>query len=205
MRMRKRFYIHSIQRKYALFTFLLLASYTFVLAVALFLPAGIKLTAGYPLEAQALAASQFLALSERLWPAILISVPIFMVVSFWVTHHFAGPAYRLEQSLKQIASGDLDLQVRFRSGDDLQVLAVLVNQIIQQQGDVLRTVQSVHQRLLEIMGQVRSKAVAPDELNQTLEPIQIELEQIETLLRKFNLDRPVLSSESHVETPKNVS
>jgi hypothetical protein len=28
MRFRKRFYIHSIQRKYALLTFLLLASYT---------------------------------------------------------------------------------------------------------------------------------------------------------------------------------
>ncbi len=193
MRFRKRFYIHSIQRKYAFLTFLLLTSYTFVLAVALFLPPILKLASGSSLEEQAAAAAQFLALSDRLWPAILISVPIFMVVSVWVTHRFAGPVYRLEQSLKQIASGDLGFQVRFRSGDDLQELAVLMNQIIHQQSAVLKTVQSVRQRLLEIMGQIRSKTVAPEQLNQTLEQIQIQIEQIESLLRQFNLGRPTAS------------
>ncbi len=193
MRFRKRFYIHGIQRKYAFLTFLLLASYTFVLAVALFLPPILKLASGSSLEEQAAAAAQFLALSDRLWPAILISVPIFMVVSVWVTHRFAGPVYRLEQSLKQIASGDLGFQVRFRSGDDLQELAVLMNQIIHQQSAVLKTVQSVRQRLLEIMGQIRSKTVAPEQLNQTLEQIQIQIEQIESLLRQFNLGRPTAS------------
>jgi methyl-accepting chemotaxis protein len=205
MRLRTRIYIHSIQKKYALLTFLLLASYTLVLAVALFLPPGMKLIAGSPLEEQAMAASQFIALSDRLWPAILISVPIFMVLSFWVTHRMAGPVYRMEQSLKQIARGDLDLQVRFRSGDDLQELAVLVNQITQQQGEVFRIVQSVHQRLLEIMAQVRSKAVAPEELHQALEQIQLQLEQIEALLRKIKLNRPVPPSEPHKEIPKNIS
>ena len=205
MRFRKRFYIHSIQRKYALLTFLLLASYTFVLAVALFLPPILKLMGGSSLEEQALAASQFLALSDRLWPAILISVPIFMVVSLLVTHRFAGPVYRLEQSLRQIADGNLGLQVRFRTGDDLQELAVLLNQIIHQQGEALRTVQSVHQRLLEAMGQVRSKAVAPEQLNQTLEKIQIQIEQIETLLRKFKLGRPAAAPAPSEEIPKKVS
>lgn len=196
MRFRKRFYIHSIQRKYAFLTFLLLISYTFVLAVALFLPPILKLASGSSLEEQAAAAAQFLALSDRLWPAIMISVPIFMVVSFWVTHRFAGPVYRLEQSLKQIASGDLGFQVRFRSGDDLQELAALVNQIIHQQAEVLRTVQAIHQRLLEIMGQVRSKTVAPEQLHQTLEQIQIQIEQIESLLRQFKLGRPATSAPS---------
>lgn len=205
MRFRKQFYIHSIQKKYALLTFLLLSSYTFVLAVALFLPPGMKLMAGSPLEDQALAASQFIALSDRLWPAILISVPLFMVLSIWVTHRFAGPVYRLEKSLIQIASGDLDLRVRFRSGDDLQELAVLVNQIIQQQGEALQTVQSVHQRLLETMAHIRSKAVPPEEVHQTLEQIQIQLEQIETILRKFKLNPPGRPSEFHKENPKNIS
>ncbi|MBI3810897.1 MAG: methyl-accepting chemotaxis protein [Nitrospirae bacterium] len=205
MRFRKRFYIHSIQKKYAVLTFLLLISYTFVLAVALFLPPMIKLAGGSSLEEQAAAAAQFLALSDRLWPAILISVPIFMVVSLWVTHRFAGPVYRLEQSLKQIASGDLGFQVRFRSGDDLQELAVLLNQIIHQQAAVLKTVQSVRQRLLEIMGQIRSKTVAPEQLNPTLEQIQIQIEQIESLLRQFNLDRPETPPAPSEGVPKKFS
>ncbi|HEY5595131.1 MAG TPA: hypothetical protein VIL61_08265, partial [Nitrospiria bacterium] len=116
-----------------------------------------------------------------------------------------GPVYRLEQSLRQIADGNLGLQVRFRTGDDLQELAVLLNQIIHQQGEALRTVQSVHQRLLEAMGQVRSKAVAPEQLNQTLEKIQIQIEQIETLLRKFKLGRPAAAPAPSEEIPKKVS
>jgi methyl-accepting chemotaxis protein len=201
MRFRKRFYIHSIQRKYAFLTFLLLASYTFVLAVALFIPPILRLTSGASLEEQAVAASQFIALSDRLWPAMLVSVPIFMIVSFWVTHRFAGPVYRLEQSLKQIAAGDLGMQVRFRSGDDLQELAGLVNQIIHRQSEVLRTVQSVHQRLLETMAQIRGKTVAPEQLNPMLEQIQIQIEQVELLLRQFKLGRPAPSE----EIPKKIS
>jgi len=205
MRFRKRFYIHSIQRKYAFLTFLLLISYTFVLAVALFLPPILKLASGSSLEEQASAAAQFLALSDRLWPAILISVPIFMVASVWVTHRFAGPVYRLEQSLKQIASGDFGFQVRFRTGDDLQELAVLMNQIIHQQATVLKTVQSIHQRLLETMGQIRSKTVAPEQLNQTLEQIQIQIEQIEALLGQFKFDRPTASAVPSKEISKRSS
>ncbi len=205
MRFRKQFYIHGIQRKYAFLTFLLLLSYTFVLAVALFLPPILKLTSGSSLEEQAGAASQFIALSDRLWPAILISVPIFMIVSFWVPHRFAWPVYRLEQSLKQMASGDLGFQIRLRSGDDLQELAGLVNQIIHQQASVLNMVQWVHPRLLEIMGQVRSKTVSPEQLNSALEQIQIQIEQFESLLRQFKFGPPGVSPAPPEEVSKKLS
>jgi len=202
MKFRTRFYIHGIQRKYAFLTFILLVSYTFVLAVALFLPPILRLTSGGSLEEQAVAASQFIALSDRLWPAILISVPVFMVMSFWVTHRFAGPVYRLEESLKQIAKGDLGMQVRFRSGDDLQELAALVNQIIQQQSEVLRNVQGVHQRLLETMAQIRSRTVPPEQLNPMLEQIQIQIEQIEAVLKQFKLGKPAAPPAPGVEISK---
>lgn len=187
MKVRKRFYVHSIQRKYALLTCLLLLTYTFVLAVALFLPPALKLGSSLPMEEQVVAAKQFVALSERLWPAILLSVPVFILMSFWFTHRFAGPVYRLEQSLKQIASGDLGMQVRFRTGDDLQELAALVNQIIRQEGNALRAVQDVHQRILQILGGVRSRSFSPEQVSQILEQIQVQIEDLESLLKQFKL------------------
>jgi methyl-accepting chemotaxis protein len=205
MKFRKRFYVHSIQRKYALLTCLLLLAYTFVLAVALFLPPALKLGSGLPIEEQVLAATQFIALSDRLWPAILLSVPVFMLLSIWITHRLAGPVYRLEQSLKQIASGDLGLQVRFRAGDDLQELAVLVNQIIGQEGDALRTVQAVHQRLLQILGGVRSKSLSPEQISQILEQIQVQIEEVEILLQKFKLGRKESKSSSTEGAPERSS
>ncbi|HUK55789.1 MAG TPA: methyl-accepting chemotaxis protein [Nitrospiria bacterium] len=201
MKARKRFYVHPIQRKYALFTCLLLLAYTFVLAVALFLPPALRLRSGLSLEEQALAATQFIALSDRLWPAILVSVPVFMLLSIWVTHRFAGPIYRLEQSLKQIASGDLRLQVHFRAGDDLQELAVWVNEIVRQKEDVLRTVQSVHHLLVEILGEVRNKRFAPEQLDPMLDQIQKQAEGIEALLQRFTLGRSLPSSEPPESVP----
>jgi len=200
MKVRKRFYVHSIQRKYAILTCLLLMAYTFVLAVALFLPPALKLGSALPLQEQALAATQFIALSDRLWPAILLSVPAFMLLSIWITHRLGGPIYRLEQSLKRIASGDLGLEVRFREGDDLQELAALVNQVVRQKEDALRTVQAVHQRLLETLGGVRSKSFTPEQLSHVLEQIDIQIEDIEILLKRYKLGRP----ESNPEPSKGV-
>ena len=205
-KIRKRFYIHTIQRKYAFLTFLLLASYTAVLALALFLPPSLKLMGGASLEEQVSAASQFIALSDRLWPAVLVGVPLFMVLSVLATHKLAGPVYRLEQSLKQIADGDLGFNVRFRAGDDLQELAVLLNQIIYRQGEALKTVRSVHQRLLETMGEVRSKHPPPERIGQMLEPIQLQIEQLETLLRQFKTGLPEPSAAPAAEpSPKAAS
>jgi len=190
MKIRKRFYVHSIQRKYAFLTCLLLLAYTVVLAGALFIPPALKLGSGLPLEEQALAATQFIALSDRLWPAILLSVPAFMLLTIWITHRLGGPIYRLEQSLKLIASGDLGMEVRFRAGDDLKELAVLVNQIVRQKEDALRTVQAVHQRLLQTLGGVRSKSFNSEQLSQVLEQIDIQVEDIETLLKRYKLNPP---------------
>ncbi len=188
MKTRTRLYIHPIQRKYVFLTFILLLSYTFILAVALFIPPALKLMGGSPLEEQVLAASQFIALSDRLWPAILVSIPLFMVMSLWATHKVAGPVYRLERSLKQMADGDIGLKIRLRAGDELKELAALLNRIIERQGEALQTVRSVHQGLLGAMGEVRSRHLTPEQVGPMLERIQIQIEDLESLLRQFKME-----------------
>lgn len=187
MKRRKRYYIHGIQKKYAFLTFLLLIIYTFILAIALFLPPALKLMDEAPLEEQMQAASQFIALSDRLWPAILVSLPVFMVLSVLLTHKLAGPVYRLEKSLKQIADGDLGLNVRFRPGDDLQELGVLLNQIIYRQSEALRTVQSVQQNLEKSIGEIRGAQADPERLQPALDQIQAQTGKLESLLRQFKI------------------
>jgi hypothetical protein len=55
------------------------------------------------------------------------------------------------------------------------------------------------------MGQIRSKTVAPGQLNQTLEQIQIQIEQTESLLRQFKLSPPAVSPAPPEETSKKIS
>ena len=165
MKRRTKYHVHSIQTKYVLLTFALLMVYTLILALALFIPPSLKLNPSVPLNEQILAGEQFIALSDRLWPAILVAVPVFMVLSLLITHKIAGPVYRLEQSLKQMAAGNLDLRVRFRTGDDLQELANLVNQIIARQSEALTTIQKIRERIHLLLAEAAKDPPAHDPPN----------------------------------------
>ena len=59
--------------------------------------------------------------------ALLINAGLFLVITLFFTHRIAGPQYRIVQSLKQIAEGDLTLQIRLRRGDHLKEIAEAVN------------------------------------------------------------------------------
>jgi methyl-accepting chemotaxis protein len=175
MKTRKRFYVHRIQAKYAFLSLLFLSVYTFILSFMLFLPLAVKLLGGGPLKEQVLVASQFIALSDLLWPALLISVPLFLMLSLLFMHRLVGPIPRLIQSLKQMAEGNLDLQIRFRSTDDLQELAILVERIVEQQGEALEKFQSIHRRL---------------KTDPALQQIQDQIEELETYLKRFKIRSP---------------
>jgi methyl-accepting chemotaxis protein len=49
------------------------------------------------------------------------------VLSYFVTHKFAGQLYRIEQILRNGTEGNLPLSVRVRRDDDLQELAGLLD------------------------------------------------------------------------------
>jgi len=185
---RRKYYIHGIQKKYALLTLGILTVYTFILSVNLFIPPSLKLKADVPLEEQIEAAAQFIALSDLLWPAVLISIPTFMVLSIFVTHRLAGPIYRIEQSLKQMAAGDLNFHVRFRSGDDLQELGDLINQTIQRQRDLLQTVKSVHHKLDETLKKAGDRTEDSDRSKLYLREMETEIKRLDALLRQYKAD-----------------
>ena len=56
--------------------------------------------------------------SQLVW-WILAFIVIIAIISIFVSHKIAGPVYRLEESTKLIASGDLTHKVHLRQGDEL--------------------------------------------------------------------------------------
>ncbi len=76
-------------------------------------------------------AHQFL--ENLLWyagaPTVLLTV-LFVLYFILLAHRIAGPEYRLNKSLKRIASGDIDFSVQLRSTDYLKSLADRVNEVI---------------------------------------------------------------------------
>jgi hypothetical protein len=62
--------------------------------------------------------------------AYLVSVGTF--IALWVSRQIAGPLYRIEKDIENILKGAANgTRVHLREGDQLQHLAILVNQLVE--------------------------------------------------------------------------
>lgn len=80
-------------------------------------------------------------LAENLIPALnkvntllLIFLPLvfllMLIFSVYISHKIAGPVYRLEKELIEIAKGDYSRRIKFRSHDELQEIADNINKLL---------------------------------------------------------------------------
>ncbi|MGM0598416.1 MAG: HAMP domain-containing protein [Candidatus Rifleibacteriota bacterium] len=60
---------------------------------------------------------------------VVVFVFIIAILSIFVSHKIAGPVYRLEETTRIIASGDLTYQVNLRQGDELRDLQEAFNKM----------------------------------------------------------------------------
>ncbi|KAF1081325.1 MAG: hypothetical protein GQF41_2131 [Candidatus Rifleibacterium amylolyticum] len=71
---------------------------------------------------------------SEFWPRlvvlIFVNVIIVFIVSVMYSHQTAGPAYKLEQSIKRISEGDLTFEVSLRRNDNLKELAAALNDLL---------------------------------------------------------------------------
>lgn len=66
----------------------------------------------------------------RLMVLVFVNVIIVFIVSVMYSHQTAGPAYKLEKSIKRITDGDLTFEVSLRRNDNLKELATALNDLL---------------------------------------------------------------------------
>src|SRR5437899_5900300 len=161
---RTRFYVHKIQRTYAIWLglfmfFSALLVFGVVFFIPLLLPV-IKLASPLPLAERAIAANQFLILAQTVWPALALMIPASAVFSIYLTHRLAGPLYRFEQTARELIQGNLGLRIRLRKRDELHELAGLLNEVFDMLEQAFRDMRDstahVREVLSSIMGVIRN-------------------------------------------------
>ncbi len=197
---KRRFYVHKIQRTYAIwfglfmfFSSLLVFGLAFV---APFIRPALKLVSPLPLEERARAADQFLVLAQTVtvWPALVVLIPATAVFSIYVTHRLAGPLFRLEQTARELIRGNLALRIRLRKGDELHELAGLLNEVLDTLEQAFRGIREseAHARevLSWIMDEMRRQPSVNREVLNRLEIALKEGERIDEILKRFQLSKP---------------
>jgi methyl-accepting chemotaxis protein len=188
-RWRKRYYVHPIQCQYAFISTIILLLYTFFIILFLFGPPALKLVTEVPLEEKVEAARQFLAIAERLWPALFVGMALTGLVIIYITHRLAGPIYRIEKTSREIAEGDLTRRIRLRENDDLKPIADLLSKVIEDVDTALGQIKIESSE----MGRLIEKILANPEtkefetLVQDLEHLRIHQQSIASAVSKFTL------------------
>jgi len=194
----RQFYVHKIQKTYALwfglfmfFSSILVFGLAFVIP---FVPPALKLLSPITLEERAMAANQFLFLAQTILPGLLVLIPAAAVFSIYLTHRVAGPLFRIELTAREMIRGNLALRIRLRKGDELHELAGLVNETLGNLEKAFREIRENETRAREALSWIMDEMKKQPSVNhQVLDRLAAALkdgERIDEVLQRFQLSKP---------------
>lgn len=131
---RKVFFLHRVQKGYAVWVGLMLFLYSALFFTLAFygphLGPMITLYGGGSLEERQAAASEMLLLSETVSVAVPVLFLGAVIFSLVLTRRVAGPLVQLDHGIQEWAKGNLSWRIQFRQSDRLDELASTANQAL---------------------------------------------------------------------------
>lgn len=95
---------------------------------------GEKLASVYP---QGRLLYVFKATNMALIRNLLLISPLIFIMGLFFSHRIAGPVYRIEKTLSEIAKGNLSMRIKLRGGDELVDLADMINSLTENLAGVM--------------------------------------------------------------------
>lgn len=190
---RRRFLIDSFQYRFLGITMLYLLAALAIFSTAIFLPLMVEVQ-GDPLVAtgDTAAASQFLTLHARFWPALGVTLGLLLFHAIITSHRIAGPLYRFRATYKQVAEGELFQRVGLRKNDYLGKDAHALNLMIAALRDRIRKIRGQNDRAAALLPELRD-AVGdgePERIREILGRLSAEMEHLDEELAGFCLEAP---------------
>lgn len=145
---------------------------------------------------------------------IVVFVFVIAILSIFVSHKIAGPVYRLEETTRIIASGDLTYQIHLREGDELQDLQEAFNtmseslrQMVSKDREVIAELIETGKKLNET---IKSGDKDPKALKAVSSKLQTIIDDLKTITSGFKIDEDVeteseIVTESEPKTDKETS
>lgn len=126
---------------------------------------------------------------REFWPRLVIlvvvNIIIVFVVSVMYSHQIAGPAYKLENSIKRITEGDLTFEVSLRRNDNLKELASALNSLLEKFRITLAGAKTLTEdiaeklKILESDDRFKQLAASSEELRNLIDQFKIENTEID--------------------------
>lgn len=132
-----------------------------------------------------------------------IFVLVIAALSILVSHKIAGPVYRLEETTKLIASGDLTHRIHLRQGDELRDLQDAFNKMSESLSAMINKDREIIERLVktsnEIKIKIEGKSLTPDSATQITEELNSIVEELRTITCTFKTEETEAEFEKETE------
>jgi methyl-accepting chemotaxis protein len=125
---------------------------------------------------------------------IVVFIFIIAILSIFVSHKIAGPVYRLEETSKIIASGDLTHQVHLRYGDELGDLQEAFNQMSDSLRKMVATDREIIERLISAGNRLKEtlneKKQNPEAIEGVANDLYSIIEELRMVTSGFKIEEP---------------
>ncbi len=185
---RQRILIDRFQYRLLVINLLYFCTILLIFATALFLPLILELHSDSILK-QAEAASEFLSLHARVWPALFLVFVLLAFHSIFVSHRIVGPLYRFRTTFQAVAGGDLSVRATLRKHDYLEKESESVNQMIASLQAKVQDIEAPSQEVRTLVA-VLERALdrgAPEDITQTLAGLRVQVERLQGAMAQFRL------------------
>lgn len=171
-----------------LFVFLsaLLASFTIYYTMMILM--GQKLASVYP---QGMLASILTTVNLQILASFLLISPLVIIIAIILSLRIAGPVYRIDRFLRQIAAGDYSSRITLRAKDEFKVIGDTLNQMTD---NLQAVIVSQRERVLKASHDLKSIKKSLDhpqidraKMGQEIENLDKIIEDLDAELAKYKL------------------
>ncbi len=133
---------------------------------------------------------------------IVVFILVIAILSIFVSHKIAGPVFRLEETSRAIASGDLTCQIQLRHGDELQDLQEAFNKMSDSLRNMVAKDREVIDKLVNTGNRLREtidqKKFSPESIEAIARDLHVVVEELRLVTSEFKIDdsAPALEEES---------
>lgn len=201
---RTRILIDRFQFQLLLINILYFIAILLIFAAALFLPLILQLNnETISIIEQVDAASQFLSLHARVWPAIFVVFVLLAIHSIFVSHRIVGPLYRFRSIFRTVAQGDLTVRANLRKHDYLGKESDVLNEMI---GNLQSRVKGMKEQYEEVRARMIAleRAIASgsvEGMNTNIEGLRGQVERLRVVMDHFRIDSDETRGEDELATP----
>lgn len=142
---------------------------------------------------------------------IVVFIFVIAILSIFVSHKIAGPVYRLEETTRIIASGDLTYQIHLRHGDELRDLQEAFNKMSDSLRNMVAKDREVIEKLIDAGNKLKStidqKKLNPDAIEGVAKDLYNIIEELRVVTSGFKIEDKTEAEENENgeadQSPKN--